>query len=67
MQLVDESGSVVRDDVLIQGEWVAAGETLTFTGAMWYLNTEDTLDSAFDVRISHRMDIFAPPAVIPRI
>ena len=52
MQLVDESGSVVRDDVQ-SGEWVAAGETLTFTGAMWYLNTEDTpRDSAFDVRIS---------------
>ena len=52
MKVRDNEGALVRDDVP-NNAWVAAGETLHFQGAMWFMNTDDApLDSAFDVRVS---------------
>jgi len=48
----DMDGELTSDDVP-NGAWVAAGEQIHFTGAMWFLNTDDApKDSAFDVRVS---------------
>ena len=52
MKVRDNEGDLVRDDVP-NNAWVAAGETLHFQGAMWFMETDDApLDSAFDVRVS---------------
>ena len=52
LKVRDNDGALVMDDVP-DNSWVAAGETLYFQGAMWFLNTEDApRDNAFDVRIS---------------
>ena len=52
MKVRDNEGALVRDDVP-NNAWVAAGETLHFQGAMWFMDTDDApLDSAFDVRVS---------------
>jgi hypothetical protein len=52
MKVRDNEGDLVRDDVP-NNAWVAAGETLHFQGAMWFMDSDDApLDSAFDVRVS---------------
>ena len=52
MKVRDNEGDLVRDDVP-NNAWVAAGETLHFQGAMWFVDSDDApLDSAFDVRVS---------------
>ena len=52
LKVRDNDGELTRDDVPDQG-WVSAGEQLHFTGAMWFMDTEDApLDSAFDVRVA---------------
>ena len=52
LKVRDNDGELTRDDVP-DGAWVAAGEELHFTGAMWFMGTQDApLDSAFDVRIA---------------
>lgn len=52
MKVRDNEGALVRDDVP-NNAWVAAGETLHFQGAMWFMDSDDApLDSAFDVRVS---------------
>ncbi len=52
MKVRDNEGDLVRDDVP-NNAWVAAGETLHFQGAMWFMESDDApLDSAFDVRVS---------------
>ena len=49
---VRDNEDLVRDDVP-NNAWVAAGETLHFQGAMWFMDSDDApLDSAFDVRVS---------------
>lgn len=48
----DNSGLVTHTD-LPDNSWVAAGDTLYFQGAMWYMGSEDApLDNMFDVRVS---------------
>ncbi|MGB2267949.1 MAG: hypothetical protein ACPH5T_04465, partial [Candidatus Poseidoniaceae archaeon] len=52
LKVRDNGGDLVRDDVP-DNAWVAAGETLHFQGAMWFMDSDDApLDSAFDVRVS---------------
>ncbi len=52
LKVRDNDGELTREDVT-DGSWVAAGEELHFTGAMWFMNTQDApLDEAFDVRIA---------------
>jgi len=52
LKVRDNEGEITSDDV-IDGSWVAAGETLYFQGAMWFADSTDApKDSAFDVRIS---------------
>jgi hypothetical protein len=52
LKVRDNDGPLVMDDVP-DNSWVAAGDTLYFQGAMWFVGTEDApKDNAFDVRIS---------------
>ena len=54
MKVRDNDGAVHHDDVE-EMEWVKAGETLHFQGAIWYDGTEDApLDSTFDVAVIKR-------------
>ncbi len=50
----DNDGAVHHDDVP-NYEWIKAGETLYFQGAIWYDGTQDApLDSTFDVAVVKR-------------
>lgn len=52
LKVRDYSGEVTRDDIST-GEWVAAGESLIFQGALWFSDSTDApKDDAFDIRIS---------------
>ncbi len=52
LNIRDNDGEVTSNDVE-DGNWVAAGETLHFQGAMWFADSNDApKDSAFDVRIA---------------
>ncbi len=52
LNIRDNDGEITSDDV-VDGSWVAAGETLHFQGAMWFADSTDApKDSAFDVRIA---------------
>ena len=52
LSVLDSDGELQRTDVPDNG-WVAAGEQIHFTGAMWFQDTMDApLDSAFDVRVA---------------
>jgi len=52
MNVRDNDGEITSSDVE-DGNWVAAGETLHFQGAMWFADSTDApKDSAFDVRIA---------------
>ena len=52
LSVLDSDGELQRTDVP-DGGWVAAGEQIHFTGAMWFQDTMDApLDSAFDVRVA---------------
>lgn len=54
MKVRDNDGAVHHDDVE-EMEWIKAGETLHFQGAVWYDGTEDApLDSTFDVAVIKR-------------
>jgi hypothetical protein len=54
LKVRDNDGLVLSDDVQ-NYDWVAAGETLHFQGAIWYADTEDApLDSTFDVEVIKR-------------
>jgi hypothetical protein len=54
MKVRDNDGFVLSEDVQ-NYDWVAAGETLHFQGAVWYAGTEDApLDSTFDVEVIKR-------------
>ena len=52
LEVRDSDGEITSMDVP-DGSWVAAGEALKFTGAMWFIDSEDApKDSEFDVRVS---------------
>ena len=52
LKVRDNEGEMTSEDV-VDGSWVAAGETLHFQGAMWFADSTDSpKDSAFDIRIS---------------
>ena len=52
LMVADTEGEVTRDDVPDHA-WVEAGETLYFSGQMWFVGTEDApRNGIFDVRIS---------------
>ena len=40
LKVSDQTGAVISDD-LADNSWVAAGETIFFQGAIWYVGTED--------------------------
>lgn len=54
MAVRDNDGAVHHDDVP-NYQWIKAGETLYFQGAVWYDGTQDApLDSTFDVAVIKR-------------
>ncbi|MBT4058847.1 MAG: hypothetical protein HOE69_00865 [Euryarchaeota archaeon] len=54
MKVRDNDGAVHHDDVE-NDQWIKAGESLHFQGAVWYDGTEDApLDSTFDVAVIKR-------------
>ncbi len=54
MAVRDNDGAVHHDDVP-NYQWIKAGETLYFQGAIWYDGTQDApLDSTFDVAVIKR-------------
>ena len=52
LKVSDQTGAVISDN-LADNSWVAAGETIFFQGAIWYVGTQDApLDNMFDIRVS---------------